>query len=594
MNLKRSHTCGELRLENEGQEVVLNGWVDRVRDHGSLLFVEIRDRYGFTQVVADRTEFPIAEELKPEWVIAVRGKVTVRPGENRNPDKPTGDIDLVASEIEILNSSKVPPFEIVEDLPTREELRLEYRYLDMRRRSVLHAMEFRGRLTSVIRRVFDRHDFVDVETPVLMKTSPEGARDFLVPTRFKPGWVYGLPQSPQLFKQTLMLSGIDRYYQICKCFRDEDLRADRQPEVTQLDMEMSFVEPDDVFSVIEETMVAAYGELMDTPVSAPFRRMTFKEAMDRFGIDKPDTRFGLELFDVTEEFKDSGFRVFKETAARGGVIRGIRVPAGAGLSRKQIDACEAVAREYGAKGAAWLKLTDEGVTGGISKFLSPDEIEVLKTRGGVESGDLVIFGCDTWDTASKALGQIRLHLGRTLDLIDESQTDLLWITDFPLFEWNEDDQRWQAMHHMFTAPRGELPAAGEDLSEVTADLYDLVVNGSEIGSGSIRIHRPEVQRRVFELVGLSEEEAESKFGWFVRALEYGAPPHGGIALGLDRMVMVMLKRPSLRDVIAFPKTASGACPLTQSPSAADPAQWADVGMMVKESAPEPGEEPSNP
>ena len=578
--LKRTHTCGELRLGHQEEDVVLNGWVDAVRDHGGLVFIELRDRYGFTQVVADPDELAVVAELKPEFVIAVRGRVRPRPTENLNPDKPTGEIEVVARDLEILNVSKTPPFEIKEEIPTREELRLEYRYLDMRRRKVLHAMEFRGRLTSVIRRVFDGRGFIDVETPVLMKTSPEGARDFIVPSRVRPGWVYGLPQSPQLFKQTLMVAGLDRYYQICKCFRDEDLRADRQPEFTQLDMEMSFVSQDDVFEVVEEAMVAAWKEMKGVEVSAPFDRMTYAAAMERFGSDKPDRRFGLELTTLTEVFHSSGFRVFKDAIARGGVVRGLRVPGGARLSRKDIDGLEATAREYGARGLPWVKIQPEGPQGGISKFLSEDEARALERLLGAEAGDLVVFGCDTFETASLALGQVRLHLGRTLGLIDESRVDMLWVTDFPLFEWNEEEQRWQAMHHMFTAPRGELPAPGEDLSGVRADLYDLVMNGSEVGSGSIRIHRPEIQRRIFELIGISEKEAAAKFGWFLRALDYGAPPHGGIALGLDRIAMIMLGAGSLRDVIAFPKTTSGACPLTGCPSPADSSQWEELGLRV--------------
>ncbi len=581
MILQRSHTCGELRLADEGKTVILNGWVDAIRDHGGLIFVELRDRYGFTQTVIDPAKLAGVAELKPEYGAAVRGTVRARPAANRNAAKPTGEVEVVADQLEILNRSKVPPFEVIEELDTREELRLEYRYLDMRRRRVLHAMEFRSRLTQIVRRVFHEHRFIEVETPILMKTSPEGARDFIVPTRYRPGWVYALPQSPQLFKQTLMVSGIDRYFQVCKCFRDEDLRADRQPEFTQIDVEMSFARQADVFRVIEEVMTTVYREMLGIAVPAPFPRMTFAEAMRRFGSDKPDTRFALELFDLSDACAASEFKVFQGAlAARGGAVRALRVPGCGTLSRKQIDQCEAVAKEYGAKGLPWVKIAGGAATGGIAKFISAKELAALRERGGAADGDLVIFGADHYDIASKALGQVRLHLARELGLIDPKRIDMLWITDFPLFEFNHDENRWQAMHHMFTAPREELPAKGEDLSHIHADLYDLVLNGNELGSGSIRIHRPEVQRQIFDLVGITPEEAEQKFGWFLRALDYGAPPHGGIALGLDRIVMIMLGLPSLRDVIAFPKTASGACPLTHSPSPAAPEQLRDVGLQV--------------
>ncbi|MAB91134.1 MAG: aspartate--tRNA ligase [Planctomycetes bacterium] len=581
MEHQRTHTCGELRRDHAGEKVVLNGWVDTIRDHGGVMFVELRDRYGFTQVIADPEHLPGAGELKPEWVVAIVGTVRLRPDENRNPDKSTGDIDLHAESVEILNRSKVPPFEVEPNSVTREELRLEYRFIDMRRRPVLEKMEMRSDVARIIRREFFDLGFMDVETPILMKTSPEGARDFVVPSRLHMGQVYGLPQSPQLFKQTLMVCGVDRYFQICKCFRDEDLRADRQPEFTQLDMEMSFVRQDDVFEVIERVMVAIYKEILDYDVPSPFPRVTYADAMTRWGIDKPDTRFGLELFDLSDVAAASEFKVFRGTVEGGGTVRGLVVPGGAELTRKQIDEAEVVAKDYGAKGLAWMKVTDEGPTGGISKFLGEAELAAITERGGAKVGDLVVFGADTWTTALTVLGQVRLHFGKTRGLIDTSRHDLLWVTDFPLFEWNADENRWQAMHHMFTAPRQELPEPGEDLSEITADLYDLVIDGNEIGSGSIRIHRPEVQARIFEHLGISEAEAADKFGWFLQALDYGAPPHGGIALGLDRIVMLLSGSASLRDVIAFPKLASGACPLTQSPSRPDAAQWEELGLEVR-------------
>lgn len=590
MKLARTVTCGELRLKDEGREVVLNGWVDSVRNHGGVHFLSLRDRYGFTQATVEESGTGVdLIELKPEWVVAVRGTVRPRPGSNKNPDMPTGEIEVIASEVEILNRSEVPPFEVVEDLSASELTRLEYRYVDMRRRSVLQAMELRSQTAAIIRREFVEERFLEVETPVFMKTSPEGARDFIVPSRLQPGTVYGMPQSPQLFKQTLMVCGLDRYFQICKCFRDEDLRADRQPEFTQLDMEMSFVRPDDVFAVIEKTMKAVFQECISYELPDSFPRMTYHDAMERYGSDKPDTRFELPIVDFGEQASASGFRVFQQAMESGGTVRALRLPGGAALSRKEIDAAEAVAKEYGAKGMAWVKLTADGPTGGISKFLSEGDLAALKEKTGAEDGDLVVFGADTWNTALTALGQVRLHFGRSRGLIDPQRHDLLWITDFPLFEWDEDNQRWQAMHHMFTAPREELPAVGEDLSHVTADLYDLVIDGNEVGSGSIRIHRPEVQAQIFEHVGISREEAQAKFGWFLKALEYGAPPHGGIALGLDRLVMILLGASSLRDVIAFPKTTSGSCPLTEAPSAPDEAQLTDLFLAWK-GLPEPSSE----
>jgi aspartyl-tRNA synthetase len=582
VELQRTHTCGELRAEHAGKSVVLNGWLDSRRDHGGVVFLDLRDRYGFTQVVVDGGVLPLVNELRTEFVVAVQGKVRLRPDDARNKSRATGDVEVVADRLEILNTSKTPPFEVVDQVKTREDLRLEYRYVDLRRRPLLENVVFRSRVCDSIRRTFQGYGFCEIETPLLIKTTPEGARDFIVPSRLHPGQVYAMPQSPQLFKQTLMISGLDRYFQICKCLRDEDLRADRQPEFTQLDMEMSFVRQDDVFDVIETTMTTLWKELMGIEIPRPFKIMTYDECMRRYGIDKPDTRFGLELFDATDVAKTCGFKVFASAAAAPkGAVKGICLPGGAALTRSEIDAAEAVAKSHGAMGLAWLKLTPEGAQGPIAKFLKPEEIEKIAERARAKTGDLMVFVAAHEETAWASLAQVRLHFGRTRDLIDKSRWDMMWVVDFPLFGWNETDKCWEAKHHMFTSSKEPLPLPGDDLSHVTANLYDLVVNGNEIGSGSIRIHRPEDQQRVFDLIGLSRAEAETKFGWFLRALEYGAPPHGGIALGVDRIVMLMRGVDSLRDVIAFPKTASGTCLMTGSPSPADDRQWADLGLDVK-------------
>ncbi len=581
MKLKRTHTCGELRREHVGQDVVLNGWVMSCRNHGGLLFVDMRDRYGITQVRLDPEKTEGAEEFKSESVIAVRGKVSARPDENINQNRATGAIEVLADECELLGPCRTPPFEVVEDIETREELRLEYRYLDMRRRALTRAMVFRSQLAQKIREVFHGESFVEVETPLLMKTTPEGARDFVVPSRLHHGEVYALPQSPQLLKQTLMVSGLDRYFQICKCMRDEDLRADRQPEFTQLDMEMSFVEPDDVFAVIEKTITTCYRDLLGKEIKAPFPRMTYREAMDRFGIDKPDTRFGLELCDVSEIAATCGFKVFSGSVGKGQSVRCIRVPGGASLGRKKIDKLEKVAQEYGARGLAWVKINEDGFQGPVGKFLTEEELQGMMARAEAEVGDLLLFGAGDNRTVFASLAHVRLALGRELNLIDESQTDVLWVVGFPLFECDEDFGGWTAMHHMFSMPREDLPdAPTEDLDLILGKQYDLVMNGNEMGSGSVRIHRPEIQRRVFRILGMSDEEAEAKFGWFLRALEYGAPPHGGIALGLDRLVMVMLGYDNIRDVIAFPKNSSGICPMTGSPSPAIGDTFEVLGLQV--------------
>lgn len=579
---KRTHTCGGLRGGDAGSVVVLNGWVASTRDHGGVSFIDLRDRHGITQVVVDSAAVPGAVGLRSEDVVCVEGEVRLRPAESRNPNRPTGDVEVVARGVTVLNRSKTPPFEITDKTTVREDLRLEYRYLDLRRKALSDNIEFRHRMCHSIRNSLSGHGFLEIETPLLIKTTPEGARDFIVPSRLHPGEVYALPQSPQLFKQVLMVSGMDRYFQICKCLRDEDLRADRQPEFTQIDLEMSFVDQEDVFFVVEDMLKTLWKDLTGAALSAPFPRLSYDECMRRFGNDKPDVRFGLELFDIGDIAAGCGFKVFSDVAAsKGGSVKGICLPDGAALSRKEIDETEAVAKTHGAKGLAWIKLTPDGPQGPVAKFLSPNDVARIAERVGAKTGDLLVFVAAPFETTCAALAQVRLHFGRTRKLIDTSRNAFLWVVDFPMFGWNEDDKRWEAKHHMFTSTKGAMPNLGDDLSDVKANLYDLVLNGNEIASGSIRIHRPEDQQKVFDLVGFSRAEAETKFGWFLRALDYGAPPHGGIALGLDRLVMLMRGAESLRDVIAFPKTASGTCLLTTSPSPADDRQWADLGLQLR-------------
>ncbi len=591
MKLQRTHNCGELRAEHAGQEVILNGWVSVRRDLGGLYFVDLRDRYGVTQVNIDPEKVANADELSRETVIAVKGRVQERPGGNPNESMPTGAIEVSCSEIEILNLSLTPPFEVKDDVKANEDTRLRFRYVDMRRPVLSKAIQTRSRICQIIREVFHGEDFCEVETPLLMKTSPEGARDFIVPSRMQPGKVYAMPQSPQLMKQALMVSGIDKYFQICKCLRDEDLRADRQPEFTQLDMEMSFVRSDDVFLVIEKTLVRLWKEVLGEDLPVEFPRMSYREAMDRFGIDKPDTRFGLELVDCSETLKECGFQVFSGAISGGGSVRGIRVPGGAkAVSRKKVDKLEKLAKEHGAKGLAWMKLAADGPSGPVAKFLSEDERKAICDQMGAVDGDLLVFVADKNDVVFAALAAVRQRLGQDLDLIDRNVTDVLWICDFPLFEYSEEHGGWGAMHHMFTMPKKDLPADNSKLGDVLGNQYDLVVNGNEMGSGSVRIHRADIQRRIFELIGMDEEEANEKFGWFLQALEYGAPPHGGIALGIDRLVMVMLGYDNIRDVIAFPKNSSGIDPMMDSPSEPMDGAFEELGLTFTPPAPEAPEE----
>ena len=583
---RRNVTCGELTARDEGRDVVLNGWVVGVRDHGGILFLDLRDRYGVTQLVAD-TDAPasLLEEirsLQAETVIAAKGKVRLRAPGRANPERSTGEIEVAVEEIQVLGSSRPVPFEIVDKEESSQETRLRFRYLDIRRRPMLRALEARSRFLMAAREWLHREGFLEVETPILTKATPEGARDYLVPSRVHKGKFYALPQSPQLFKQLLMVGGVDRYFQVARCFRDEDLRADRQPEFTQIDLEMSFVEEEDVLAAVEAMVSSAFQGGFGIEAPLPFPRLTWKEAMVRFGSDKPDLRFGLEIVDFTGNAKDSAFRVFSGAVASGGVVRGIRVPGGAEkITRKGLDSLEAAAREGGAKGLAWIKSAGGKTAGPLSKFYQGEEWEKLREAFGVEEGDLLLFGAGPEAQVSTALGQVRTALGKMLDLARPGEFRFLWVTEFPLFEKEEETGRWGPSHHPFTAPRDwSLQGLEESPGEVLSRAYDLVLNGSEVASGSIRIHRADTQEKVFRFLGISPEEAERKFGFLLEALGFGAPPHGGIALGVDRLVALALGLDSIREVIAFPKTTSAACPLTGAPSEVSPDQLKDLGIRT--------------
>ncbi len=582
----RTHTAGELRFENVGERAFLCGWVASRRDHKGTIFVDLRDRYGLMQCVLRRGEGEDAlvmergSELPLETCIRVSGEVSARPEGLRNRKMPTGDVELLVDELEVLGTAETPPFELEADGELSDELRMRYRYLDLRRKKMTALMVLRHQVTSRIRHWLDEQGFLDVETPILTKSTPEGARDYLVPSRERKGAYYALPQSPQLFKQLLMVAGIDRYYQIARCFRDEDLRADRQPEFTQLDLEMAFVTEEDVLQILEDLTVLLLREFRDHEAATPFLRMSYAEAMATYGTDRPDLRFGLEISDLTESLADSGFRAFSATAQAGGRIRALRVPGGATLSRKQLSGLEDVARENGGKGLVWLKVGDDLALGGpAAKFLGEPENEALKGRLGAQAGDLLLAAADQERVVAQALGAVRLEVGRVLDLIDREAWCPLFVVDWPLFEWNEDEQRFDALHHPFTSPMAEdLDMLETDPAAVRARAYDLVVNGVELGGGSIRIHQEKTQRRVFDALAISEEDADAKFGFLLQALKYGAPPHGGFAVGLDRLVAQLAGVTSLREVIAFPKTTSAACPLTGAPAPVSEDQLGDLGI----------------
>ncbi len=591
MSFQRTHHCGELRADHVDQKVVVCGWVHRRRDHGGVIFIDLRDRAGLVQAVFNPEsvppeQFAEAEKLRHEYVIQVHGTVRSRLPGMSNPNLATGDIEIYADQLVVLNEAKTPPFAIDARNDVDEALRLKYRYLDLRRSEMQATLALRHKTTKLVRDFLDSRGFWEVETPMLTKSTPEGARDFLVPSRVQPGEFYALPQSPQLFKQLLMMGGIDRYFQVARCFRDEDLRADRQPEFTQLDMEMAFVQREDILSIIEEMMVFVFERTVGAKIQLPLPRLSYADAMARYGSDKPDTRFGLEIQDVTEVVKDADFRVFAETASQGGVIRGINViGAGERFARREIDELGELASTYGSKGLLWLVVTDEGGRGGITKFFSPGALAELTRAMDAGPGDLLVFVADESRTCAEVLGRLRLFLGEKLGLVDQNAWNLLWVVDWPLFEFDETEGRWQAAHHPFTAPIMEdLHLLTKDPKMVRAQAYDLVLNGVELGGGSIRIHRREIQEQMFAALGLTPAEAEEKFGFFLNAFDYGTPPHGGIAFGLDRWIMLLAKKNSVRDVIAFPKTASAQDLMTEAPSPAMGGQLRELHIQLTSEA----------
>lgn len=586
----RSHYCGEVNETLEGQTVSIVGWMHRRRDHGGVIFIDLRDREGLVQVVCNPEDaecFAVAERVRSEYVLKIEGLVQLRPAGSDNADLRSGKIEIIAKKLEILNASETPPFPLNELLDVNEDIRLRYRYIDLRRPEMQQRLRFRSQITRQLRSYLDSNGFLDIETPILTKATPEGARDYLVPSRTHQGEFFALPQSPQLFKQLLMMSGMDRYYQVVRCFRDEDLRADRQPEFTQIDIETSFVEEEDFMNMMEEMIRSLFANVLEEALPNPFPRMTYAEAMDRFGSDKPDLRIPLELVDVSDLMGEVDFKVFSSPANDPrGRVAALKVPGGNNLSRKEIDDYTKYVSIYGAKGLAYIKVNDieagrEGLQSPILKFLPDDVVSAIMQRVEAATGDLVFFGADKATIVNESLGALRVKLGHDLDMVERGWKPL-WVVAFPMFEWDEKSERWHALHHPFTAPReSDLELLDSDPEKCLSRAYDMVLNGTELGGGSMRIHKTDVQQKVFELLGINEEEAQDKFGFLLNALKYGCPPHGGLAFGLDRLVMLMTGAASIRDVMAFPKTQSASCLLTDAPSPIDDALLKELNIRLR-------------
>lgn len=584
----RTHTCGELKAQDVGKTVTLCGWVGPRRDHGNLIFIDLRDGYGLTQIVFNPQTDPevhkMGEDLRAEFVVRITGKVEKRPAGTENTKLATGAIELHVHAVEILNKAQTPPFEVAETVNVTEESRLKYRYLDLRRPMMQKNMRLRHKVCKAARDYFDERNFVEVETPILTKSTPEGARDYLVPSRVNPGMFYALPQSPQLFKQILMVSSFDRYFQIAKCFRDEDLRADRQPEFTQFDIEMTFVTEEDIFEVSEGLMKKLFKEAIGVDLATPFPRLKYKEAMARFGCDKPDMRFGLELSEITDIVKDCQFKVFQDVVQKGGKVIAMNAKGCGNYSRGQIDQLIEFVKEYGAKGLANFKVEKGSLVSQIDKFFSKVELESIRKACGACDGDMIFIVADKAKVAYDAMSNLRKHLGKKLNLIDEKKFNFLWVTDFPLFQWNDEEKRWESEHHPFTSVHHDdirMLEESKELGKVRSRSYDLVINGTEIGSGSIRIHQQKLQELIFRTIGIDDEQAKTRFGFLLDAFKFGAPPHGGVAFGLDRLMTLFLGCDSIRDVIAFPKTQKAVCPMTNAPSPVDEKQLTELSIKIR-------------
>lgn len=584
--MKRTHMCGELTAADEGKTVVLTGWTAKNRLLGGLIFLTLRDRTGIVQISfndeTDREVFKKAERVRSEYVLAIRGRVAKRTKENINPDMKTGEIEVMAEEIRILNESETPPFYIEEGIDTNDALRLKYRYLDLRRPDMQRNMVMRHRVAKIARDYFDEQGFMELETPILTKSTPEGARDYLVPSRVHPGKFYALPQSPQQYKQLLMLAGYDRYFQIARCFRDEDLRADRQPEFTQMDMELSFVDIDTIIEINEGFIKKVFGEVLGIDIKTPFLRLPYKEAMDRFGSDKPDTRFGMELVDISDEVKDCGFKVFTDAVKNGGSVRCINAKGlGASLTRKTLDSLTEFVKTYRAKGMAWIVVEEGGLRSQITKFLDEDTVNEILKKADAQPGDGILIVADKNSVVYDALGALRIEVANRFDMIDKTKFNFLWVVEFPLFEYSEEEGRYMAMHHPFTAPMDEdIDLLDTDQAAVRAKAYDIVLNGTEIGGGSLRIYNTALQQKMFEKLGFTKEQAWERFGYLLEAFKYGTPPHGGMAYGLDRLVMIMAGCDSIRDVIAFPKVQNAAELMTNSPDVVDDIQLKELSLKL--------------